>query len=144
MAAPETISDQARERSHIAPFDRIGGARLVVFAVTAVLIAFAATGVMSLTYAAIAVAIAAAAAVLGEAARQRSPGAAPSAAGAAGALATGPIEAMLNGLPDPVVALDQDGIVLAFNAPASALAPLLRQGEPASFALRMPEVVRSE
>ena len=143
MAAPETISDQARERSHIAPFDRIGGARLVVFAVTAVLIAFAATGVMSLTYAAIAVAIAAAAAVLGEAARQRSPGAAPSAAGAAGALATGPIEAMLNGLPDPVVALDQDGIVLAFNAPASALAPLLRQGEPASFALRMPEVVEA-
>jgi len=144
MATPETVTgEQARDPQRIAPFDRVVGARLVVFAITAVLIVFVATGVLSLTYAAIAVAIAAGAAVLGEAARQRSPGAAPAAAGAAAALATGPIEAMLNGLPDPVVALDRDGIVLAFNAPASALAPLLRQGEPASFALRMPEVVEA-
>src|SRR5499426_1009971 len=139
MATPETVTgEQARDPQRIAPFDRVVGARLVVFAITAVLIVFVATGVLSLTYAAIAVAIAA-----GEAVRQRSPGAAPAAAGAAAALATGPIEAMLNGLPDPVVALDRDGIVLAFNAPASALAPLLRQGEPASFALRMPEVVEA-
>src|SRR5262245_882689 len=120
MATPETVTgEQARDPQRIAPFDRVVGARLVVFAITAVLIVFVATGVLSLTYAAIAVAIAAGAAVLGEAARQRSPGAAPAAAGAAAALATGPIEAMLNGLPDPVVALDRDGIVLAFNAPRS-------------------------
>src|SRR5262245_6549617 len=143
MAAPETFSDQARERQRTAPFDRLGGARLVFFAVTAVLIVFAAVGALSLTYTAIAVAVAAAAAVLGEAARQRSPGVAPPSAGAGAALAPGAIEAMLAGLPDPVVALDRDGIVIAFNTPASLLAPALRRGEPASFALRMPEVVEA-
>jgi two-component system, OmpR family, phosphate regulon sensor histidine kinase PhoR len=51
------------------------------------------------------------------------------------------IEAVLAGLPDAAIALDPEGIVIAFNAPARALAPALRRGEPASFALRMPEVV---
>jgi len=143
MAAPGTVSDQARERQRATPFDRVGGARLVFFAVTAVLVVFAAIGALSLTYAAVAVVVAAAAAVLGEAARQRTPGAAPTAAGASTALAPGAIEAMLAGLPDPVVALDRDGIVIAFNAAASVLAPALRRGEPASFALRMPEVVEA-
>jgi two-component system phosphate regulon sensor histidine kinase PhoR len=51
------------------------------------------------------------------------------------------IEAVLAGLPDAAIALDPEGIVISFNAPARALAPALRRGEPASFALRMPEVV---
>lgn len=51
------------------------------------------------------------------------------------------IEVVIAGLPDPVVVLDREGRVVAFNAPASALAPALRSGEPASFALRMPEIV---
>jgi len=138
MAAPETLSDQARERQRVVPFDRVGGARLVFFAITAALIVFVAIDALSLTYAAIAVAVAAAATVLAEATRQRSSDVVPAATGATAALAPGPIEAMLAGLPDPVVALDRDGIVIAFNAPASVLAPALRRGEPASFALRMP------
>ena len=48
---------------------------------------------------------------------------------------------MIAGLPDPVVVLDREGRVVALNAPARALAPALRPGEPASFALRMPEIV---
>jgi two-component system phosphate regulon sensor histidine kinase PhoR len=50
-------------------------------------------------------------------------------------------EAVISGLPDPVVVLGQDGRVIAFNADAAALAPALRRGEPASIALRMPELV---
>ena len=51
------------------------------------------------------------------------------------------IAVVIAGLPDPVVVLDRGGRVVAFNAPAGALAPALRGGEPASFALRAPEIV---
>ena len=40
------------------------------------------------------------------------------------------LRAVVAGLPDPVVALDRDGRVLALNERARALAPALRQGEP--------------
>ena len=52
-----------------------------------------------------------------------------------------PIEAVLAGLPDPVVALDHHGDVVALNALASTLAPGLRRGGPLSLGLRMPEVL---
>jgi two-component system phosphate regulon sensor histidine kinase PhoR len=51
------------------------------------------------------------------------------------------IEAVLSGLPDPVVALDRQGAVVALNARASAIAPALRRGEPLSLGLRNPEVL---
>jgi two-component system, OmpR family, phosphate regulon sensor histidine kinase PhoR len=51
------------------------------------------------------------------------------------------IEAVLAGLPDPVVALDRQGDVVALNARASAVAPALRRGEPVSLGLRVPEVL---
>jgi two-component system, OmpR family, phosphate regulon sensor histidine kinase PhoR len=53
------------------------------------------------------------------------------------------LRALVAGLPDPVVALDRDGRVLALNDRARALAPALRQGEPVSFALRMPELIEA-
>jgi two-component system phosphate regulon sensor histidine kinase PhoR len=53
------------------------------------------------------------------------------------------IDAVIAGLPDPVVVLDGQTRVVAFNAPAGRLAPALRAGEPASFALRMPEIVEA-
>ena len=53
------------------------------------------------------------------------------------------VEAVLAGLPDPVVALDRHGDVVALNARASAMAPALRRGEPVSLALRVPEVLDS-
>jgi two-component system phosphate regulon sensor histidine kinase PhoR len=53
------------------------------------------------------------------------------------------VEAVLAGLPDPVVALDRHGAVVALNARASAIAPALRRGEPVSLALRVPEVLES-
>jgi two-component system phosphate regulon sensor histidine kinase PhoR len=51
------------------------------------------------------------------------------------------LDAAVSGMPDPVVVLGQDGRILAFNAEATAIAPALRRGEPASIALRMPELV---
>jgi two-component system, OmpR family, phosphate regulon sensor histidine kinase PhoR len=55
----------------------------------------------------------------------------------------GLLRALVAGLPDPVVALDRDGRVLALNDRALALAPALRQGEPVAFALRMPELIEA-
>jgi two-component system, OmpR family, phosphate regulon sensor histidine kinase PhoR len=51
------------------------------------------------------------------------------------------LRAIVAGLPDPVVALDRDWRVVALNEPARALAPALREGEPVSLALRMPELI---
>jgi two-component system phosphate regulon sensor histidine kinase PhoR len=51
------------------------------------------------------------------------------------------IEAVLAGLPDPIVALNRQGDVVALNAQASAVAPTLRRGEPVSLGLRVPEVL---
>jgi two-component system, OmpR family, phosphate regulon sensor histidine kinase PhoR len=53
------------------------------------------------------------------------------------------LRAVVAGLPDPVVALDCDGRVLALNERARALAPALRQGEPVAFALRIPELIEA-
>jgi two-component system, OmpR family, phosphate regulon sensor histidine kinase PhoR len=54
-----------------------------------------------------------------------------------------PLRAMVAGLPDPVIALDRDGRVLALNERARLLAPALRQGEPVSLALRMPALIEA-
>ncbi|MGC1778495.1 MAG: ATP-binding protein [Xanthobacteraceae bacterium] len=53
------------------------------------------------------------------------------------------LRAVVAGLPDPVVALDRDGRVLALNERARVLAPALRQGEPVAFALRNPELIEA-
>ncbi len=53
------------------------------------------------------------------------------------------LDAVVSGMPDPVTVLDQDGRVVAFNPQASAIAPALRRGEPASIALRMPDLVEA-
>jgi two-component system phosphate regulon sensor histidine kinase PhoR len=52
-----------------------------------------------------------------------------------------PLEAVIAGMPDPVIALDRNGRILTLNERARALAPALRQGEPVSLVLRMPEVI---
>jgi two-component system, OmpR family, phosphate regulon sensor histidine kinase PhoR len=57
--------------------------------------------------------------------------------------AADPLDALVAGLPDPVIALDRNGRVLTLNERARALAPALRQGEPVSLALRMPEVIEA-
>jgi two-component system phosphate regulon sensor histidine kinase PhoR len=51
------------------------------------------------------------------------------------------IGSLIGGLPFAAIVLDADGGVIAFNEAARALAPALRQGEPALISLRMPELV---
>jgi two-component system phosphate regulon sensor histidine kinase PhoR len=51
------------------------------------------------------------------------------------------LDAVISGMPDPVVVLDLEGRVVACNAGAVAMAPALRRGGPASIALRTPELV---
>ena len=53
------------------------------------------------------------------------------------------LRAVVAGLPDPVVALDRDGRILALNDRARSLAPALRQGEPVALALRMPALIEA-
>jgi two-component system, OmpR family, phosphate regulon sensor histidine kinase PhoR len=54
-----------------------------------------------------------------------------------------PLRAVVAGFPEPVIALDRDGRVLALNEHAQLLTPALRQGEPVSLALRMPELIEA-
>jgi two-component system phosphate regulon sensor histidine kinase PhoR len=51
------------------------------------------------------------------------------------------LQLIIDGLPDPVVALDSTGAVLALNGEARRIAPALRQGEPISLGLRMPALI---
>ncbi len=53
------------------------------------------------------------------------------------------LDALVSGLPDPVVLLGKYERVVAFNAGAIALAPAMRRGDPASISLRMPELVEA-
>ncbi|MEA2993165.1 MAG: two-component system, OmpR family, phosphate regulon sensor histidine kinase PhoR [Alphaproteobacteria bacterium] len=51
------------------------------------------------------------------------------------------VEAMLMGLPHPVIALSLRGDVIGFNALASTIAPALRRSDPISLGLRVPVVL---
>ena len=117
------------------------GGRLVVAAAALVFAALALAGGLPYSYALVGFAIVAAAAVFavrtGEEGERRRQPIAISEHG------DDLLRAVVAGLPDPVVALDRDGRVLALNERARALAPALRQGEPVSFALRMPELIEA-
>jgi two-component system phosphate regulon sensor histidine kinase PhoR len=54
-----------------------------------------------------------------------------------------PFDAIIGALVDPAILLDREARVVSFNARAAAIAPALRRGEPASLALRLPELVEA-
>ena len=120
---------------------RQSGARLVVVAAAIVFATLALIGALAVTYAVAGFVVVAAAALLTvhpgeERDRLKQPV-------AVAERAADPLAAVVAGLPDPVIALDRDGRVLALNEPARSLAPALRQGEPVSLALRMPELIEA-
>jgi len=117
------------------------GERLMMFAAAAVFAALAIAGVLPAAYAWAGFAIVAAAAVL--AARSGNEDGRLTQPVAIAERGDDLLRAVVAGLPDPVVALDRDGRVLALNERARTLAPALRQGEPVSFALRMPELIEA-
>src|SRR3954469_20771563 len=53
------------------------------------------------------------------------------------------VSAVVDGIPDPAVLLDRAGRVIHLNAAAAQLAPALRKGELAQFALRSPEIINA-
>lgn len=53
------------------------------------------------------------------------------------------LDTVIGALGHPVIVLDRDERVIAFNAQASTIAPALRRGEPALLALRAPELVEA-
>ena len=116
------------------------GGRLVIAVAALVFAALVLAGALTYSYALAGFAIVAAAAVFavrtGEEEERRQPI-------AISERGDDLLRAVVAGLPDPVVALDRDGRVLALNERARALAPALRQGEPVSFALRMPELIEA-
>jgi two-component system phosphate regulon sensor histidine kinase PhoR len=117
------------------------GGRLVIGAAAIVFAALAIAGTLPVAYAVAGFAIVAAAAAL--AARSGQEGNRLAQPVAISERGDDFLRSLVAGLPDPVVALDRDGRVLALNDRARALAPALRQGEPVSFALRMPELIEA-
>src|SRR6202166_1243563 len=120
---------------------RARGARPVIVAAAIVFAVLTIANVLAPLYALISFAVVAAAAVIaprtdGDDDRLAQPV-------AVAARTDDPLRAVVAGLPDPVIALDRDGKVLALNEHARALAPALRQGEPVSLALRMPELIEA-
>jgi two-component system, OmpR family, phosphate regulon sensor histidine kinase PhoR len=59
------------------------------------------------------------------------------------AVADRAVEAVISGLPDPVIALTPDSLVAAFNAGVQQITPGISRGEPISLALRVPDVLEA-
>jgi two-component system, OmpR family, phosphate regulon sensor histidine kinase PhoR len=117
------------------------GKRVVIATAAIVFAGLVAIGALTAGYAIIGFAILAAVALLAnrateEASRLVRPVAVAERAGER-------LDAVVAGLPDPVIALDRNGRVLTLNERARSLAPALRQGEPVSLALRMPELIEA-
>src|SRR5579871_3282980 len=117
---------------------RGGGAAVAIAAAALVFAVMAASGMLPAGYAVAGFVIVAAAALLG--ARAGGDKIGPASTPAPAARVDQPLQALLAGLADPVIVLGRDGRVVGFNEPARALAPALRQGEPVSLVLRMPEL----
>jgi two-component system, OmpR family, phosphate regulon sensor histidine kinase PhoR len=134
---------EERGYQHDSWASRLAGARLVLLAAALVLAGFVALDALAPLQGVIGFAVIAAAALVGSTARRVSSAIVPAASRPGSPLASPLIDAMIAALPDAVLALDPEGIVIAHNAGAVAVAPALRVGEPASFALRVPEVVEA-
>src|SRR5437899_3582081 len=119
--------------------NRLGRARLVLAAAALVFAGLWVMGALGAAPALVGFVVVAAVALAGAGA-ETAP-AAPSNAAAAPRGDAALIEAVLAALPDPVVALDRRGDVVALNEQAGALAPALRRGEPISLGLRVPELL---
>jgi two-component system phosphate regulon sensor histidine kinase PhoR len=119
---------------------RVAGARVVIAAAALVFAGLALAGMLTVALALTGFLILTAAALI---AAPATASGRPAAASVAAADRDGgdSLRTVIAGLPDPVIALDRDGRVFAFNERARVLAPALRAGEPVSLALRMPEVV---
>jgi two-component system, OmpR family, phosphate regulon sensor histidine kinase PhoR len=138
MATSTRREDTARAAAFIRR--RLLATRHILIAAGLLLLGFAAFGALSFAEALIGFAVLAGAALIGSEHVARK--ALPAPLAEPSPPRTAPlVVALIAGLPAPVIVLDRDGRVVAFNGRAATLAPALRRGEPASLALRVPEVV---
>jgi two-component system phosphate regulon sensor histidine kinase PhoR len=121
--------------------ERVVRARVILLAAGVVFLAFAAMGTLSASQALIGFSVLAAAAVMrikpkpytAQITFTDMPG---------GTLLADPaLEATIAGLPDPVIVLDRDERVVAFNSPARAIAPTLVHNAPILLAFRTPDLL---
>jgi len=117
------------------------GVLLVVIAAAIVFAGLTAAGALAGALALAGFAVVAMAALVVLRGGAASAGASP--ASAASERSADPLRVLVAALPDPVIALDREGRVLALNDPARALTPALRQGDPVSLALRAPELIET-
>jgi two-component system, OmpR family, phosphate regulon sensor histidine kinase PhoR len=137
-----TLTDQSGERGIMTGLrSRVTQAQLVVGTAAIVFSVLVLAGAMPSLAALAGFATIAVVAVLGRRIRGATEPLPPSIEAVAAPDGASAPDALVAGFPDPVVVLDRTGVVVAFNARASAVAPALRRGEPASLALRMPAVV---
>jgi two-component system phosphate regulon sensor histidine kinase PhoR len=87
-------------------------------------------------------ALIAAAALVENGRREAAPGKESEQARSTAANEPGGLQAVLSGLPYPVIALSRREEVIALNAEASAIAPALRRGQSVLLGLRAPEVLQ--
>jgi len=139
------MSDERRETTRHADswWGREAAPRRALLAAAIMLIVLVATGGLAFGYALGAAAVVIVAAWIGSARRAPVGAMAPLPERRGPRLADPLVEAVIAGLPDPVIVLDREGRVLAFNPQAGRMAPALRRGEPASLALRVPEIVEA-
>jgi two-component system, OmpR family, phosphate regulon sensor histidine kinase PhoR len=117
------------------------GMRFVVGVAALVLAVFVALGVLPILYALAGFVVIAAAAAL---AAERGAGVSALAVDDAPARVQEQlIDAVIGGLPDAAIVLGREARVIAFNTAARKIAPALTRGEPASLALRVPEIVEA-
>ncbi len=128
--------------SHSAGLSRLWQARLVLVAAVGVFLGFLALGSLSPIQAILGFVVVAGAALLDAGTALRSDRV-PAADQGALSQAERTIDAVIAGLPDPVIVLDRDGLVTAFNDKALAVAPALTRGAPVLLALRVPDVVQA-
>jgi two-component system, OmpR family, phosphate regulon sensor histidine kinase PhoR len=127
-----------REFAYI--WERLIGARSVLFTALLVLFGFVALGNVPLSYALIGFGLLVLAALIGPHTAVLAVPVLPltdTNTSAAVAL----LEAVVASLSDPAIVLDRVGRVILFNSRAAGMVPALRRGEPVSLALRVPEVV---
>jgi two-component system phosphate regulon sensor histidine kinase PhoR len=139
------MSDERRETMRHADswWGREAAPRRALLAAAIMLIVLVATGALAFVYALGAAAVVMVAAWIGSSRRAPVGGVVPLPERRGPRLADPLVEAVIAGLPDPVIVLDREGRVLAFNPQAGRMAPALRRGEPASLALRVPEIVEA-
>jgi two-component system, OmpR family, phosphate regulon sensor histidine kinase PhoR len=138
-----TLSDERAEERANPWLRRLGRARLPLLSLAVVLIAFWGAGALALVPALICFGILSSVFVFAAGGPEEIPVAQARKDPGTPQRGDAVIDALLGGLPDPVIALDLRGAVVALNAQAVAITPALRRGEPLSLGLRNPEVLEA-